>query len=169
VAKEQQTVGFQIGAETFGLPISDVHEIVRMPEITSVPEAPECVEGVVNLRGKIVPVIDMRKRFGIRDVEESYKNRVLVVDFEGKRVGLIVDSASEVLRIPSGDIEPPPNVFEEDEINYVTGVGKVGDRLIILVDLAKILQKGELRKLKQFTAGQDAAGEKQTQSRAVGA
>jgi purine-binding chemotaxis protein CheW len=162
VAKDQQTVGFQIGSETFGLPISAVHEIVRMPEVTNVPEAPDCVEGVVNLRGKIVPVIDMRKRFGLAEIESSSRNRVLVVDFEGKKVGLIVDAASEVLKIPSADIEPPPNVFEEDEINYVTGVGKVGDRLIILIDLAKILQKGELRKLKQFTATQ--AGEAKAQA-----
>jgi purine-binding chemotaxis protein CheW len=157
VAKEQQTIGFQVGGETFGLPITAVHEIVRVPEVTSVPEAPECVEGVVNLRGKILPVIDMRKRFGLTTVEVSPRNRVLVVEFEGKKVGLIVDSANEVLRIPTGDIEPPPNVFIEEGINYVTGLGKVGSRLIILLDLAKVLQKGELRKLKQFTTAEERA------------
>jgi purine-binding chemotaxis protein CheW len=145
MAKELQIVGFRIGRETFGLPISMVHEIVRPPEITNVPHAPEYVEGVMNLRGRIVPVIDLRRRFGGVPMENSRKNRVLVVDVDARAVGLIVDSASEVLKISDLEIEPPPNVFSEASTNYVTGVAKYQGRLIILVDLRKILQSGELR------------------------
>ena len=143
--KELQIVGFRIGRETFGLPISLVHEIVRPPEITNVPHAPEYVEGVMNLRGRIVPVIDLRRRFGGAAGENSRKNRVLVVDVESRAVGLIVDSASEVLKISDAQIEPPPNVLTEAATSYVTGVAKHQGRLIILVDLKRILQSGELR------------------------
>ena len=104
MAKELQIVGFRIGRETFGLPISLVHEIVRPPEITNVPHAPEYVEGVMNLRGRIVPVIDLRRRFGGAAIANSRKNRVLVVDVESRAVGLIVDSASEVLKISDAQI-----------------------------------------------------------------
>ena len=145
MAKELQIVGFRIGRETFGLPIALVHEIVRPPEITSVQHAPEYVEGVMNLRGRIVPVIDLRRRFGETAMENKRKNRVLVADVEGRAVGLVVDSASEVLKISDTQIEPPPNVFADQATNYVTGVAKYDGRLIILVDLKKILQAGELR------------------------
>lgn len=145
MAKELQIVGFRVGGETFGLPIALVHEILRPPEITNVPHAPEHVEGVINLRGHIVPVIDLRRRFGTAKVENSRKNRVLVVDIDSHIVGLVVDSASEVLKISDAQIEPPPNVFTDAAANYVTGVAKHQGRLIILVDLKKILQAGELR------------------------
>jgi len=149
--KPLHLIGFSIGRETFGVPIELVHQIVCVPEITAVPESPECVEGVINLRGKIVSIVDLRKRFGEKEIQSNRKNRVLVVEVEGKMVGLIVDSASEVLKIPLTEIEHPPNVFEEGELNYVTGVGKLNGRLIILVDLTKILQRGELRRVGEVT------------------
>jgi len=145
MSKELQIVGFRIGSETFGLPISLVHEIVRPPEITNVPHAPEYVEGVMNLRGRIVPVIDLRRRFGGSPGEHTGKTRVLVVDVDSRAVGLMVDSASEVLRISDAQIEPPPNVFSDEGTNFVTGVAKYEGRLIILVDLKRVLQSGELR------------------------
>jgi purine-binding chemotaxis protein CheW len=145
MAKELQIVGFRIGRESFGLPIALVHEIVRPPEITNVPHAPEYVEGVMNLRGRIVPVIDLRRRFGSAAVANTRKNRVLVVDVDSRAVGLIVDSASEVLKISDAQIDPPPNVLTDAATSYVTGVAKHQGRLIILVDLKRILQSGELR------------------------
>jgi len=157
MAKELHIVGFRIGRETFGVPISLVHEIVRVPDITSVPEAPDYVEGVINLRGKIISVVDLRKRFGETEIKAHKKNRILVVEVSGKLVGLMVDAASEVLKIPPSQIDLPPNVFEEGELNYVTGVGKLQSRLIILIDLTKILQKGELRRLEEFHENQSAA------------
>lgn len=145
--KDLHLVGFRIGRETFGVPIDLVHEIVRVPEITPVPDSPEFVEGVINLRGKIVSIVDLRKRFGERQITSHKKNRILVVEFEGKMVGLVVDAASEVIKLPHEDIDPPPTVFQEGELNYVTGVGKMKDRLVILVELGKILQRGELKRL----------------------
>jgi purine-binding chemotaxis protein CheW len=157
MARELHIVGFRIGRETFGVPIAMVHEIVRVPDITAVPEAPDYVEGVINLRGKIVPVVDLRKRFGELEVRTTKKNRILVAEVDHKMVGLIVDAASEVIKIPESDVEPAPNVFEEGELNYVTGVGKLGGRLVILVDLNRILHKGELRRLGEAAQPQPAA------------
>jgi purine-binding chemotaxis protein CheW len=156
MAKELHIVGFRIGRESFGVPISLVHEIVRIPEITAVPESPDFVEGVINLRGKIVPVVDLRKRFGENEIKPTKKNRILVAEVETKMVGLIVDSASEVMKIPEGEVEQPPNIFEEGELNYVTGVGKLHGRLIILVDLTRVLQKGELRRLGEVVDSEPA-------------
>jgi purine-binding chemotaxis protein CheW len=146
MSNDLHIVGFRVGGETFGVPITCVHEIVRVPEITSVPDSPNFVEGVINLRGKIVSVVDLRKRFGETQIASHKKNRVIVVDSEGKLVGLIVDAASEVLKIPHSDVEPPPKVLADDNSGYVTGVGKLKDRLVILVDLQKVLQRGDLRK-----------------------
>jgi purine-binding chemotaxis protein CheW len=143
--KDLQVVGFRIGRETFGLPISIVREIVRVPDITSVPNAPDYIEGVINLRGRIIPVVDLRKRFGEKVGEPSKKNRVVVVELEGRSIGLIVNSASEVLKIPPSEIEAPHDVFQEGELNYITGVGKLKGRLVILLDLTRVLQRGELR------------------------
>ncbi|HKS80126.1 MAG TPA: chemotaxis protein CheW [Candidatus Acidoferrales bacterium] len=147
--KELQVVGFRIGRETFGVPIALVREIVRVPEITSVPNAPEYIEGVINLRGRIIPVVDLRKRFGDKAPEVSKKNRVVVVEMESRAIGLLVHSASEVLRILPSEIEAPQNVFQEGEMNFITGVGKLKGRLVILLDLNRILQRGELRRLEE--------------------
>ena len=156
--KDLHIVGFRIGRETFGVPIELVHEIVRVPDITAVPDAPDYIEGVINLRGKIISVVDLRKRFGERVITKTKKNRILVAELEHKMVGLIVDSASEVLKVPRTDVENPPNVFEEGELNYVTGVGKLNGRLIILIELSKILQRGELKRLGDLAeAAQSAA------------
>lgn len=150
MAKELQVVGLRIGRETFGIPISLVREIVRVPEITAVPNAPNYVEGVINLRGKIISVIDLRKRFGDPNLELTKKTRVVVVELESRTIGLVVNSASEVLKISPSDIEPPGAVFPDGEMDYVTGVGKLKDRLIILLDLNKVLKGGELRNLDQL-------------------
>jgi len=147
--KEIQAVGFRIGRETYGLPISMVREIVRVPEITSVPDAPDYIEGVINLRGRIIPVVDLRKRFGDKTGESNKKNRIVVVEMNGRAIGLIVNSASEVLRIPPSDIEAPHNVFPEGELDYVTGVGKLKGRLVIMLDLNRMLRRGELRGLSE--------------------
>jgi len=155
MSKELHIVGFRVGREVFGVPINLVHEIVRVPEITSVPDSPGCVQGVINLRGKIVSVVDLRRRFGETEIRANKKNRILVTEVGGKLVGLIVDSASEVLKIPENEIELPP-VFDQGESNYVTGVGKLNGRLIILIDLNKILQKGELRRLGELAEAQAA-------------
>ena len=147
--KDFQIVGFRIGNETYGVRIGSVREIVRVPEITAVPIASEIIEGVINLRGKIIPVMDLRKRFGSATVQPDKKNRILVVELENKLLGLIVSSASEVLKIPPSEIESPGNVFAEGESSYVTGVGKLKGRLIILLDIARLLRQPEFKKFEE--------------------
>src|SRR6202049_5303723 len=144
--KQLQIVGFGVGRETLGLPISLVREIVRVPEITPVPNAPPHIEGVINLRGKIIAVIDLGKRFGEAAIERTSKSRIVVVEMEERLVGLLVNSASEVLRLSPSEIEAPQNVFPNEKNSYVTGVGKLQDRLIILLDLSRNLQRVELRR-----------------------
>ncbi|MFZ0732481.1 MAG: chemotaxis protein CheW [Candidatus Sulfotelmatobacter sp.] len=145
MSHELHIVGFQVGRETYGVPITSLHEIVRVPEITAVPDAPDYLEGVINLRGKIVSVMDLRKRFGEKNAALKKQNRILVVEHTGRLAGLIVDSASEVLKIPADAVEAPPAVFQDGGLNCVTGLGKVGGRLIVLLDMSKLLAPESLR------------------------
>src|SRR5271169_5509409 len=147
--KDLQLVGFRIGNETYGVRIASVREIVRVPEITAVPNAPEMIEGVINLRGRIIPVMDLRKRFSNSSDSSDKKNRILVVELDNKLLGLIVSSASEVLKIPPSEIEAPGAVFAEGESSYVTGVGKLKGRLVILLDIARLLRQPEYRKFEE--------------------
>lgn len=139
MSRELHIVGFQVGRETYGVPITSLHEIVRVPEITAVPDAPDYLEGVINLRGKIVSVMDLRKRFGEKQVSLKKQNRILVVEHSGRLAGLIVDAASEVLKIPADAVEATPAAFQEGGLNCVTGLGKVGGRLVVLLDMSKLL------------------------------
>ena len=144
--QELHIVGFQVGRETYGVPITSLHEIVRVPEITAVPDAPDYMEGVINLRGKIVSVIDLRKRFGEPKKALNRRNRILVVEHGGRLSGLIVDSASEVIKIPVADVEASPTAMQDGGLNCVTGLGKYHGRLIVLLDMTKLLENGGVRK-----------------------
>jgi purine-binding chemotaxis protein CheW len=151
---ELQIVGFQVGRETYGVPITSLHEIVRVPEITAVPDAPDYMEGVINLRGKIVSVIDLRKRFGEPKTPLNRRNRILVVEQGGRLCGLIVDSASEVIKIPAAEIEPSPATLQEGGLNCVTGLGKYRGRLIVLLDMAKLLECGARKEQAELASGE---------------
>jgi purine-binding chemotaxis protein CheW len=140
MSRETQVVGFQVGRETYGVPITSLHEIVRVPEITAVPDSPDYVEGVINLRGKIVSVVDLRKRFGKAATAFQRRTRILVVEHRGRLAGMIVDAASEVLKIPENEIEPAPAMMMEGGLDCVTGLGKYKGRLIILLDVGKVLE-----------------------------
>lgn len=139
MSRETHIVGFRVGRETYGVPITALHEIVRVPEITAVPDAPDYLEGVINLRGRIVSVVDLRKRFGQTSAVVDRRSRILVVEHRGRLAGMIVDSASEVLKIPESDIEAAPAMMQEGGLDCVTGLGKYQGRLIILLDIDKIL------------------------------
>ena len=134
-----QLVSFKIGGEEFGVNILQVQEINRMLEVTRVPNAPEYVDGVINLRGKVIPIIDLRRRFGMERKEHDKNTRIVVVELSGKVVGFVVDAVSEVLRIPKSVTEPPPSIVAGIEADYITAVGKLEDRLLILLDLEKVL------------------------------
>jgi purine-binding chemotaxis protein CheW len=142
--RETHIVGFNVGRETYGIPITALHEIVRVPEITAVPDAPDYLEGVINLRGKIVSVVDLRKRFSKTATPIDRHSRILVVEHRGRLAGMIVDSASEVIKIPDSDIETAPAMMREGGLDCVTGLGKYKGRLIILLDISKVLAAPEL-------------------------
>lgn len=139
VADEMQLVSFKIGTEEYGVDILKVQEINRMVDITRVPQAPHYVEGVINLRGKVIPIVDLRKRFDL-DLKEYDKNtRIVVVDISGHILGMIVDSVSEVLRLQADTIEPPPEIATGIDSEYIKGVAKLDDRLLIFLDLSKVI------------------------------
>jgi purine-binding chemotaxis protein CheW len=134
-----QLVTFKLGPEEFALDILAVQEINRRGEITKVPRAPAYVEGVINLRGKIIPVLDLQKRFRLPWPICDEQSRIIVVNVEGRVLGLMVDSVSEVLEIPAHAVEPPSPLVAGIEAAYIKGIGKFQGRLLILLDLAKVL------------------------------
>ncbi len=134
-----QLVGFQLGDEEYGIDILKVLEINRMVKITRIPQSPDFVEGVINLRGKVIAIIDLRKRFSMPERAYDQQTRIVVGEIEGNTVGLIVDAVSEVIRLPSNTIEPTPKIVSKDQADYIKGVGKRKDRLLMLLDIDKIL------------------------------
>ncbi len=139
-----QLVSFNIGTEEFGVDILKVQEINRMVEITKVPQAPHYVEGVINLRGKVIPIVDLRKRFNLELKEYDKNTRIVVVDINGNILGMVVDSVSEVLRLPANTIEPPPEIVTGINSEYIKGVAKLEDRLLIFLDLSKVIDVSEM-------------------------
>ena len=138
-----QLVTFRLGDEEFSLDILKVQEIIRHMDLTRVPRTPEFVDGVINLRGRVIPVLDLRKRFGMQGQDKTSDTRIIVVDVDGRTVGFKVDAVSEVLRISPDTVEPPPSVVSGGESEYIKGIGKLEGRLIILLDVTKILSKSE--------------------------
>lgn len=150
-AQELQLVVFRLMKEEYGLPITKVQEINRLVPITKLPQTPSFVEGVINLRGRIIPVIDLRKRFQLGANEQSDDTRIIVVEVNGQTVGITVDQVTEVVRLPADAVEPPPPAFILDA-QYVNGIGKLDDRLLILLNIDKILTSQEAIELKQIDA-----------------
>ncbi|KLU60369.1 chemotaxis protein CheW [Peptococcaceae bacterium CEB3] len=136
---EEQLVTFRLGAEEFGMDIMRVQEIIRIPPITRVPKAPPHVEGVTNLRGNVIPIVNLRVRFGLAAAEETDLSRIIVLQVEQKVFGIRVDAVTEVLRLEAAAIEPPPPVAMGLDAQFVRGVGKVGERLLILLDLDQVV------------------------------
>lgn len=147
-----QLVSFFIGNEEFGVDILYVQEINRMSQVTKVPNAPNFVNGVINLRGRVIPVIDLRLKFGMPKKEPDKNTRIIVMEVSGKTVGFIVDSVNEVLRISKDVTEPPPELAMGINSEYIKSVGKLEDRLLILIDLEKILSTEESAQLKNVMA-----------------
>jgi purine-binding chemotaxis protein CheW len=127
----------------YGVPITQVQEIITMTRPTQLPQAPDFVEGIINLRGKIIPIIDLKKRFHMGTSDITNDTRSVVVEVEGQTVGIIVDEVSEVLRLANSDIEPAPAIIGGITAEYLTGVGKIEGRLLILLDMNKILTDQE--------------------------
>ena len=142
-----QLVSFKIGEEEFGVDILSVQEINRMLQITKVPNTPDFIEGVINLRGRIIPVIDLRIKLGMERKDHGKNTRIVVVEIKGQTIGFIVDEVSEVLRIPKNITEAPPEMVGGVNSDFITSIGKLDDRLLILLDLEKILSTTELNVL----------------------
>ncbi len=147
--QELQLVIFRLAKEEYGLPITKVQEINRLVPITKLPQTPSFMEGIINLRGRIIPVIDLRKRFQLAATEQSEDNRIIIVEVSGQTIGIIVDAVTEVVRLPGSSVEPPPPTFILDA-QYIHGVGKLEERLLIMLDIDKILTSQEEIMLKQI-------------------
>ena len=148
--KEYQLVVFNIGDEEFGVDITQVREIVRLLDITYMPKAPEFIEGVVNLRGQIVAIIDLAKRLGIPSSPRGERTRIVIVEIGENTIGMVVDSVSEVLRLSSEAVEEVPGLIEtEVPEHYIRGVGKLSDRLLVLLDLNKVLTHEEVKRVER--------------------
>jgi purine-binding chemotaxis protein CheW len=136
---EKQLVIFELGTEHFGIDISTVEGIVKILDITKVPQAPACVEGVANLRGQVIPIVDLHKRFGMASSEKTNETRIVVAHVGSMKIGMIVSSVSEVLTIDDSCIEPPPSMVSNVNSSYIIGIANIEKQLVILLDLAKVL------------------------------
>ncbi|MDR3573936.1 MAG: chemotaxis protein CheW [Anaerolineaceae bacterium] len=144
---EKQLVIFELANEFYGVDIAAVESIIKLQPITVVPHAPSFVKGVTNLRGKVMPVIELHKRFGLPSVEPTKDSRIVVVAVAGMEAGLIVDGVSEVLTIQDQNVEPAPHMTTTVDSGFITGIAMLDQRLIILLDLSKIMSVQEQEKL----------------------
>lgn len=136
---EVQLVVFELASESFGVDIAKVREIIVMQEIVRVPRSPRLVEGIINLRGQVIPVVDLVKRFRLTSPRDENKQRIVVVDWEGMTVGLKVDAVSEVLRLDRELITPPSPVLLNANLEYLEGIARLGERLVVLLNLQRVL------------------------------
>ena len=140
---ETQLVVFVLAKEEFACNIADVREVLKMIRITPLPRSLDFVEGVINLRGEVIPVIDLRKRFNLPSVERTDESRIIIVEVEERMVGLTVDSVSEVIRLSNKQIQEAPNHVAGEQTNLIMGVGKIDDRMLIILNLERILTSEE--------------------------
>ncbi len=145
-----QVVSFSLAKEEYAIEILKVKEIILVEGITRVPQMPDYIEGIINLRGDVVPVLDLRKRFGLPNIEINEETRIIVSRMEKRIIGLIVDSVSQVMKIPNADIQEPPDTIAGLAGEYLTGVGKVAERMIMMLDIEKVLTVHETLALKQM-------------------
>lgn len=151
IKNEIKLVVFKLGEEEFGAPIQQVYEILRYVEITRVPRAPRFIEGVVNLRGRIIPILDLRRRFDLPlNAMPQNKQRIMEVEVEGQILGMIVDQVTEVVRVPVDAIEPPPPMVADIAGEYLSGVVKLPGRLLIMLNFDRILSEQETQQVEQI-------------------
>lgn len=139
LAREGKYLTFALGKEEYGVEILKVREIIKMLEVTSVPQVKNYIKGVVNLRGKVIPVISLRLKFGMEEVEDSEETCIVVINFQETLIGVVVDSVKEVVDIPAGNIEPTPNFGARVHSDYILGLGKIGEKVKILLNIDRVL------------------------------
>ena len=145
-----QLISFTVGDEDYGVNIQTVKEVIRKRDITKLPKAPTFVKGVINLRGDVIPIIDLREKFGIEHREYTNMTRVIVVEIDGKSIGMVVDSVSHVTRIEKDQIEPPPPCVGKGSEEFIMGVGKIAEKLIVMLNISNILTTGEKIELDNY-------------------
>ncbi|NOZ08200.1 MAG: purine-binding chemotaxis protein CheW [FCB group bacterium] len=151
-AEMRQLVCFNLGGNNFGVDISRVHEINRIAGVTHVPDAPFYVEGLINLRGDVIPIVNLRKRFKMTEKDGNIENRIVVIEVPDAIIGLLVDSVTEVLRISESQIEPPPKLLSTGvELHYIEGVAKVGEDLLIVLNTDLIFSEDEFNTIKALS------------------
>lgn len=149
-AKQLKTIVFELNKEEYALPVKQVGSIERVMHITRIPKTLHFVKGVINLRGVVTPIIDLRARFGLEDIGYSESTRIIIVNLEELAVGLIVDAAYDVIDIPTDAIEPAPEVIGSVQVDYIEGVAKLADRLLILLNMDKVLSKDGMKELQEI-------------------
>jgi purine-binding chemotaxis protein CheW len=142
---------FFLAGEEYGIEILSVHEIIGMMPITSVPGTPEYICGIINLRGKIIPIVDLRSKFGMESKEQTSETCIIVVHVQGVEVGIVVDRVSEVLNIAGGDIEPPPSFGKEVNTEYILGIGKSQSKVKILLNIDRVISSDQIVQLQKAT------------------
>jgi purine-binding chemotaxis protein CheW len=155
VTTERQLVVFDLAGEHYGVDIGTVREIIQMQTVTRVPGSASFVEGLINLRGVVVPVVDLRKRFGQESAEHDKDTRIMVIHCDGQDIGMIVDSVTEVLRITSDLVEPPSSLIVNVDSKYLLGIAKLTDRLVILLDTDRVLSRDEQGALMSIAAHEE--------------
>jgi purine-binding chemotaxis protein CheW len=145
---ELKVIVFQLKDKEYAIPVQQVRSIEKVQHITRVPRTPDFVKGVINLRGVVTPIIDLRTRFGLEEATISENTRVIIIAFDEIEVGFIVDAANDVVDIPTDSIEPTPEVVDATQVDYINGVAKIGKRLLILLNLEKVLNNRELQAAK---------------------
>jgi len=154
----RQFISFSVGQEEYGLELLRVKEVIRVREITWLPKAPSFVKGIINLRGDVIPIVDLRDKFGLAASAETAQTRVIVVEVSGQLVGMVVDSASQVVRIPTAQIDPPPPVLGGFSQDFITGVGKLEDKLVILLNVDSLLTREEQNALSAIADAKGTTG-----------
>jgi purine-binding chemotaxis protein CheW len=147
---EKQYVVFKLGNEKYCADIANVGSITEFDEITKVPNTPSYIEGVINLRGDVIPIVSLKKRFHVAETTEAVDARIIIITYDGKNIGFLVDDASQVLRIDDENIEPTPAIIAGEDRKYISGVGKVDGTIVVLLDLIKILSDSELKALEEI-------------------
>ncbi len=142
-----QVVSFRLGAEEYAIEITKVKEIILVEGITKVPQMPGYIEGIINLRGTVIPVLDLRKRFAVGESAFTEHTRIVVTRLQGRIIGMIVDAVSRVMKIPKADIQPPPETIACMAGEYLVGVAKLGERMQLVLDVERVLQANEAAQL----------------------
>jgi len=146
-------VTFELSGEEFGVDIMQVSEVIPVSRITRIPQAPECIKGLINLRGKILVVIDLNKRLGLSSKETDSLSRIIIMEIKDTVIGMLVNSVKEVIRLPLSSIEPTPEIIKSKiNVEYLTGIGKAGNRLLILLNLARVIGEEEIEEFSRLSS-----------------